>query len=212
MTDEAHMRRALALADTRLGRTWPNPAVGCVIVKDGAIIGEGATGDGGRPHGEEVALASVGREARGATMFVTLEPCAKRSSGTPSCTDRLITVGIARVVIAASDPHPFASGAGVRKLEAAGVEVVTGVCEREATALHAGFFSRVTKQVPIVCADLDRMRYDAVFNPPPGEDLHTVLLRLGTVGLTRLCVAPEGDLAKQLEAQGLLTPVFRLST
>jgi diaminohydroxyphosphoribosylaminopyrimidine deaminase/5-amino-6-(5-phosphoribosylamino)uracil reductase len=211
MTDQAHMRRALALAESRLGRTWPNPAVGCVIVKDGAVIGEGATGDGGRPHGEEAALSTVGYEARDATMYVTLEPCARRSSGVPSCTDRLITAGIARVVIAASDPHPFAAGAGVRKLEEAGIEVVTGVSAADGEALNVGFFSRVTKHMPVVCADADRMRYDAVFNPPPGEDIHTVLVRLGSVGLTRLCVAPDSSLAKQLEAQGLLTPAFRLS-
>lgn len=205
------MRRALALAESRLGRTWPNPAVGCLIVKDGAVIGEGVTGDGGRPHGEEVALGVAGYEARDATVYISLEPCAKRSAGVPSCTDRLISLGVARVVVAAFDPHPFAAGAGVRKLEEAGVEVVTGVCASEGEALNAGFFSRVTKQTPIVCADADRLRYDAVFNPPDGQDLHTVLVRLGSIGLTRLCVAPDSELAKQLEAQGLLTPVFRLA-
>jgi diaminohydroxyphosphoribosylaminopyrimidine deaminase/5-amino-6-(5-phosphoribosylamino)uracil reductase len=210
MTDEAHMRRALALAEGRLGRTWPNPAVGCVIVKDDSIVAEGVTGDGGRPHGEEIALRAAGYALRDASVYISLEPCARRSSSTPSCTDRLISAGVARVVIAAKDPHPFASGAGVRKLQEAGIEVVTGVCAAAAEALNAGFIARVTRNVPIVCADTDRLRYDAVFNPPRGEDFHSVLARLATVGLTRLCVEPGSELAAKLKARGLLTEPFRL--
>jgi diaminohydroxyphosphoribosylaminopyrimidine deaminase/5-amino-6-(5-phosphoribosylamino)uracil reductase len=136
------MRRALALAVVNVSRTGDNPSVGCVIVKDGVIVGEGATAEGGRPHAEEQALAQAGENARGATAYVTLEPCAKRSMGAPSCTDRLIEAGVVRVVIAASDPHPFASGVGIEQLRGAGVCVELGLFEAEARTLNAGFFAR----------------------------------------------------------------------
>ena len=100
------MRRALALAAPMVGRTADNPAVGCVIVKDGEVIGEAATAEGGRPHAEEQALAKAGPAARGATAYVTLEPCAQRSRGGESCSDLFVKAGLACVVIAAADPHP----------------------------------------------------------------------------------------------------------
>lgn len=137
------MQRALALAAAMVGRTGDNPAVGCVIVRDGAVIGEGVTGDGGRPHGEENALANV--NARGATAYVTLEPCAERSSGAPSCADLLIRAGVVRVVIAARDPHPKAAGAGIARMRAAGIAVEIGLFEAEARALNAGFFAKWDK-------------------------------------------------------------------
>lgn len=136
------MRRALALAAPNLGRTGDNPSVGCVIVKDGQIVAEGATGEGGRPHAEEVALADAGERARGAVAYITLEPCARRSTGALSCADRLIEAGVARVVIAASDPHPFAAGAGLERLRAAGVLVEIGRLAAEAEAQNADFFAR----------------------------------------------------------------------
>jgi diaminohydroxyphosphoribosylaminopyrimidine deaminase / 5-amino-6-(5-phosphoribosylamino)uracil reductase len=209
--DHTFMRRALALAEARLGRTWPNPSVGCVIVKDGAVIAEGVTGDGGRPHGEEVALACLSAPVKGATVYLVLEPCARRSGVAASCTDRLIAAGVARVVISAGDPHPNARGAGVRKLKEAGVAVESGLCQADGEALNAGFFSRVTHAAPIVCADADPMRYDSMFNPLPGETHATALARLASIGLTRLCVAPGSALAVDLEQQNLLTPPFRLS-
>ncbi len=205
------MRRALALADSRLGHTWPNPSVGVAVVKHDLIVGEGVTGDGGRPHGEEMALAGIGDPARGATVYMTLEPCAKRSSTALSCTVRLINAGVTRVVIAADDPHPFAAGAGVKHLREAGIEVELGLCGDEARALNQGFFLRVTAKRPLVCADADRSRYDAVFNPPAGEEPRAVLARLATAGFTRMCVEPGGDLAQRLDREGLLSPVFRLS-
>lgn len=208
--DLPFMRRALALADSRLGHTWPNPSVGVVIVKDGVIVGEGVTGDGGRPHGEEMALAGIGPAVRGATVYMVLEPCAKRSSTALSCTQRLLDAGVARAVVAAEDPHPNASGVGLAHLREAGVQVELGLCGAEARALNAGFFMRVTEHRPMVCADADRSRYDAVFNPPPGELPHVVLKRLASAGLTRMCVQPEGPLARQLDGEGLLSPVFRL--
>lgn len=142
MTDEAFMRRALELAATGVGRTGENPSVGCVIVRDGAVIGEGATAEGGRPHAEELALRQAGEAARGATAYVTLEPCAKRSNGGASCTDLLLGAGLARVVIAVGDPHPFAAGVGIERLRAAGLAVELGLLEADARALNADFFAK----------------------------------------------------------------------
>ncbi len=145
MSDAVFMRRALALAAPGVGRTGANPSVGCVIVKDGIVVGEGATADGGRPHAEELALSQAGDAARGATAYVTLEPCAKRSTGAASCSDILAQAGVAGVVIAASDPHPFAAGVGVERLRAAGVVVEIGLMADEARALNAAFFAKWDK-------------------------------------------------------------------
>lgn len=139
------MRRALALAAPMVGRTGANPAVGCVIVKDGDVIGEGATAENGRPHAEEQALAQAGEAARGGTAYVTLEPCAERSVGGASCSDLLIRAGVARVVIGAADPHPKANGVGPARLGAAGVAVEQGVCVDAATAQIADFLSQIGK-------------------------------------------------------------------
>ena len=121
------MARAVALARPRVGLTGANPAVGCVIVKNGRVLAEAATGEGGRPHAEEQALAAAGAAARGADAYVTLEPCGERSSGAPSCADLLIAAGAARVVVACADPSAKASGRGLDRLRAAGVAVETGV-------------------------------------------------------------------------------------
>src|SRR5262245_34586866 len=115
------MQRALALAAPNVGRTGANPSVGCVILANDIVVGEGATGIGGRPHAEEAALAQAGARARGTDVYVTLEPCARRSTGRVSCADLLIDAGVARVLIATRDPHPFAAGVGVERLRAAGV-------------------------------------------------------------------------------------------
>lgn len=142
MSDRAQVQRALAIAATGLGRTGENPCVGCVVVRDGVLLGEARTADSGRPHAEEQALAQAG-DARGATAYVTLEPCAKRTSGSTSCTDLLIAAGVARVVIATRDPHPFAAGIGIERLRAAGVQVDVGVLEEEARAQNADFFANL---------------------------------------------------------------------
>lgn len=139
MDDLEFMRRALAVAARNVGATGDNPSVGCVLVKDGMVLAEAATAPGGRPHAEEQALAGV--DARGATAFVTLEPCAKRTSGGVSCSDHLVEAGVARVVIAARDPHPFADGAGVARMRAAGIVVELGLLEAEARAQNADFFA-----------------------------------------------------------------------
>src|SRR6186713_2717857 len=107
VTDEDHMRAAIALAATRVGLTGDNPSVGCVLVRGGAVVGEGVTGAGGRPHAEEAALAASGELASGAVAYVTLEPCAERSSGTASCSERLAAAGVARVVVACGDSSVY---------------------------------------------------------------------------------------------------------
>ena len=152
-TDTRHMRHALGLARRGLGRVWPNPAVGCVIVRDGRIVGRGRTADGGRPHAEAVALAQAGDAARGATAYITLEPCAHHGQ-TPPCAEALVAAGVARVVGATGDPDPRVAGRGLAILREAGVEVVSGVCEAEARSVNAGFLSRVTRGRPVVTLKL----------------------------------------------------------
>jgi diaminohydroxyphosphoribosylaminopyrimidine deaminase/5-amino-6-(5-phosphoribosylamino)uracil reductase len=147
------MGAALALAARGLGRVWPNPAVGCVIVDRGRVVGRGRTGDGGRPHAEAVALAQAGGAAAGATAYVTLEPCAHHGV-TPPCADALIAAGVARVVVALRDPDPRVDGGGMARLRAAGIEVTEGVAEAEARALQAGFLSRVLRGRPMLTLKL----------------------------------------------------------
>jgi diaminohydroxyphosphoribosylaminopyrimidine deaminase / 5-amino-6-(5-phosphoribosylamino)uracil reductase len=147
--DPGPMRAALALARRRLGLTWPNPSVGCVIVKDRVVIGRGATQRGGRPHAETVALAQAGKAAKGATAYVTLEPCSHHGK-TPPCAEALIASGVARVVVAAQDPDPRVSGKGIAALRAAGIEVELGLCAAEAEEVNAGFFTLMRLGRPMV--------------------------------------------------------------
>ena len=147
------MRAALALARRGLGRVAPNPAVGCVMVKDGRVAARGWTQPGGRPHAEAEALTRVGDAARGATAYVTLEPCAHQGQ-TPPCADALISAGIARCVVALEDPDPRVKGKGVARLRAAGVEVTLGPCEEEAGALNAGYLLRQGEGRPLVTLKL----------------------------------------------------------
>ena len=137
-----YMRRALALGAQQSGRTAENPAVGCVLVKDGEIIGEGATQDGGRPHAETVALQVAGRQAQGATAYVTLEPCSHYGQTAP-CANALIEAGIASCFVAVVDPDPRVHWRGAALLQEAGIDVRVGLCEIEAKAAHAAFFARV---------------------------------------------------------------------
>ena len=137
--DALWMRRAIWLARSRTGVTGGNPPVGCVLVADGAIAGEAATAPGGRPHAEEQAVAQAGEAARGATAYITLEPCGQRSTGAASCAERLIGAGVARVVVGAPDPSRYAGGRGPARLEAAGVPITCGVLEAECAALLAGY-------------------------------------------------------------------------
>ncbi|KIT16543.1 Riboflavin biosynthesis protein RibD [Jannaschia aquimarina] len=147
------MQAALGLAARGLGRVWPNPAVGCLIVRDGRIVGRGRTADGGRPHAETVALSQAGGMARGATAYVTLEPCAHHGV-TPPCADALIETGVARVVVALRDPDPRVDGGGVARLREAGIEVTEGVCEPEARALQSGFLTRIRNGRPALTLKL----------------------------------------------------------
>ena len=145
--DRRHMAHALALARRGLGRVWPNPSVGCVIVRDGRVIGRARTADGGRPHAETEALAMAGDGARGATAYVTLEPCAHQGR-TPPCAGALVSAGIARAVVGAGDPDPKVNGKGLAILRSAGIDVTAGVLDDEARALNTGFLSRVTRGRP----------------------------------------------------------------
>lgn len=153
MSDVLHMRAALALARRGLGNTWPNPSVGCVIVRDGRVVGRAVTAPGGRPHAEPQALAMAGAAARGATAYVTLEPCCHHGR-TPPCTDALIEAGIARVVIALRDPDPRVNGEGVGRLRAAGVAVEEGVLADEAREVAEGFCAAIRLGRPMVTLKL----------------------------------------------------------
>lgn len=147
------MRSAIALARRGLGYTWPNPSVGCVIVADGRVVGRGRTAPGGRPHAETVALAMAGPAARGATAYVTLEPCSHHGQ-TPPCADALIAAGVARVVVACGDPDPRVDGRGLTGLREAGVAVETGVLADAAGETLAGFVCRVRRGRPLVTMKL----------------------------------------------------------
>ena len=147
------MALALALGRRGLGRTWPNPAVGAVIVKDGVMVGRGWTQPGGRPHAEVEALRRAGAAARGATLYVTLEPCSHFGKS-PPCADAVIAAGISRVVSAIEDPNPEVAGQGHARLRAAGIEVEIGVDAEEARRDHAGHISRMTQGRPHVMLKL----------------------------------------------------------
>ena len=151
--DLAHLRTALALARRGLGNVWPNPAVGCVIVNEGRVVGRGWTQPGGRPHAEPEALRRAGGAARGATAYISLEPCCHWGK-TPPCTDALIAAGVARVVAAVEDPNPEVAGGGVARLREAGIAVETGLCGAEAAELNAGFFNRLRLGRPLVTLKL----------------------------------------------------------
>jgi len=143
------MRRALRLAARGRGWTGPNPMVGAVVVKRGRLVGEGYHHEVGGPHAEVWALEQAGKSARGATVYVNLEPCCHHGR-TPPCTETLIRAGVARVVAAVSDPDPRVNGRGLREFRRAGVAVSVGVLEREARRLNEGYFKRLTTGLPLV--------------------------------------------------------------
>lgn len=139
MNDRDFMARAIALAATHVGQTGSNPSVGCVLVKDGAIVGEGVTSVGGKVHGEQNALIDAGEAARGATAYVTMEPCAQRSAGGVSCSEHLVAAGVVRVVVACGDSSVFADGKGSHRLRGAGIHVDHGLMRAEAEPLYAAY-------------------------------------------------------------------------
>jgi len=151
--DQRFMQLALTLGRRGQGRTWPNPAVGAVVVKDGVIVGRGWTQPGGRPHAEPEALKQAGEAARGATLYVTLEPCSHVGKS-PPCADAIIAAGIARVVSAIEDPNPEVAGQGHAKLRAAGITVDVGLGAMEAARDHAGHFRRIRDKRPHVILKL----------------------------------------------------------
>ena len=143
------MRAALALARRGLGTTWPNPTVGCVLVADGHVVGRGWTQPGGVPHAETIALERAGGRARGATAYVSLEPCSHYGKTAP-CADALVAAGIARAVVAMRDPNPDVDGRGIDKLKDAGVVVEVGLMEAEARKVNSGFCTKVQEGRPLV--------------------------------------------------------------
>ena len=151
--DQRFMQLALTLGRRGQGRTWPNPAVGAVIVKDGVVVGRGWTQPGGRPHAEPEALSHAGEAARGATLYVTLEPCSHIGKS-PPCADAIIAAGIARVVSAIEDPNPEVAGRGHARLRAAGITVDIGMGALEAARDHAGHFRRIRNGRPHVILKL----------------------------------------------------------
>ncbi len=162
------MAAALALASRGRGRTAPNPNVGCVIVSGGRVAGRGWTQPGGRPHAEAMALAEAGAKSRGATVYVTLEPCAHASPRGPACSDLLIETAVARVVIAVGDPDPRTDGRGIERLRGAGIVVETGVLEVEARRAMAGFLTRRALGRPHVTLKL-ATSLDGCIALPSGE-------------------------------------------
>lgn len=152
-TDARFMALALSLGARGLGRVWPNPAVGCVIVREGRIVGRGWTAPGGRPHAESQALARAGDAARGATAFVSLEPCSHHGQ-TPPCAEALVAAGVTRVVTALEDPDPRVAGRGHARLRAAGIEVLSGVLSDRAARAHRGFLLNRTEGRPALTLKL----------------------------------------------------------
>lgn len=147
------MAQALVLARRGLGNTWPNPAVGCVLIRDGIVVGRGWTQPGGRPHAEVMALGQAGQAARGATAYVTLEPCAHHGR-TPPCAEALVAAGVARVVAAQTDPDPRVAGRGLQMLRDAGITVTEHILEAEARAMQRGFLTRITQGRPMLTLKL----------------------------------------------------------
>jgi len=162
------MEAAIALGERGRGRTAPNPNVGCLIVRDGAVVGRGWTQPGGRPHAEAVALEEAGAAARGATVYVTLEPCAHASERGPACAELLAAARPQRVVVALGDPDPRTDGAGIARLKEAGIAVELGVGAEAAERSMAGFFSRIRRGRPFVTLKL-ALSIDSMIATASGE-------------------------------------------
>lgn len=226
--DQRWMRRALELASSGLGETWPNPSVGCVLIRDGVVIGEGRTSRGGRPHAETNALQSALGSPDAADAYVTLEPCAHHGE-TPPCAGALIDAAIKRVIVGATDHDPRVNGNGLARLRDAGIEVVTDICGEAARAILSGFFHKLRTQIPLVISGSPTNRHaleraDGVLQTdvtvqdieglashgrlklrvPVGARGADVLRRLGAHGLTSVYVANDDPLAATLQAEGLI--------
>ncbi len=169
--DIRYMGRALALAEPGLGKVWPNPSVGCLLVKDGVVVGEARTANGGRPHAEPLAIALAGDAARGATAYVSLEPCSHVGETSP-CTEALIAAGVKRVLVAVCDPDPRVNGRGIAQLRNASVEVEVGLLAAKAAQLNGGFFRRIQTGQPVVHA----LDVSAASAPHRSYDAHMIAL------------------------------------
>ena len=183
------MDTALARAYAALGSTAPNPAVGCVIVKDGRILAAAATAAGGRPHAETQALEIAGAGARASSIYVTLEPCAHHGR-TPPCAEALVAAGPSEVIIACRDPFAEVDGRGAAILIEAGVRVIEGVRQAAAEALNAGFFETVRHGRALAVEDARAGLIDAEFALQPGEARAQALGRAAAAGLTRVRLRP----------------------
>lgn len=188
--DEFFMRQALELAKTNLGKTSPSPSVGCVIVKDGVVVGSGVTDIGGRPHAEFQAITMAGDLAIGAEIYVTLEPCAHESHRGPACSNILLEIKPKRVIIAHLDPDPRTSGKGLTRLLANEIQTKIGILEDDARQVNAGFINWILHKKPIIGISENGESYDAPFEIRQGEDFETALLRHGEMGHTRVWVSP----------------------
>lgn len=207
---ERWMGEALGLARAMLGRVWPNPAVGCVIVNDGRIVGRGQTQPGGRPHAERVALDDAGDLSRGSSLYVTLEPCCHWGR-TPPCADAIVAAGIKKVFASLQDPDPRVNGGGFRKLRDAGIEVEIGLGAREARRITAGFFHRVATGEPMVAIgeihdDLSFIPdgYDAVMRTQGGDRLWLLTRAAGVAVRARQVAYPGSPATDLLQALGRL--------
>lgn len=158
------MRVALSLARRQLGQTHPNPNVGAILVKNDQIISQGITANGGRPHAETIAIIDAGENAKGATLYVTLEPCSHHGK-TPPCVDAIIAAGIKTVVVACRDKNPQVSGNGITALKNAGIEVIENICETEALEVNQGFFSVIEKKRPYVALKIATSLDKKITNP-----------------------------------------------
>ncbi len=167
LNDEQYMRLALTLGNAALGQTGTNPSVGCVVAKQGRIVGMGAHLRQGEAHAEVHALDMAGAEAAGSTVYVTLEPCSHHGR-TPPCADRLVREGVKRVVVAAQDPNPLVAGRGIARLREHGIEVTVGVLAAEAEALHEAFFHTIVRGRPFVAAKT-AMTLDGRIAAPTGD-------------------------------------------
>ena len=197
-SDFRFMDTALAHARSQLGRTAPNPSVGCVIVKDGRIVGTGATADGGRPHAEPRALEIAGSDTHGADVFVTLEPCSFVGKS-PACTSALINAGVARVTAACLDADPRNAGRGLDLLKAAGIETRRGLLEDSAMILYRPYFDRLETGIPTLSVDDRDGRFDARLTASGPGLAAAELFRLGQAGMNRVNVRPDDPLAVRLD-------------
>ena len=202
-TDLAMMGRALELARGVLGAVAPNPAVGCVIARGETLVAQAATQPGGRPHAETQALELAGEKARGATAYVTLEPCSHHGA-TPPCVQALINARVREVVAACRDPDRRVAGKGLKKLEAAGLTVRLGLLEFEALELNAGFFKRTSTGRPLLRLSQQGAGHDRLLEPARGESLQEALDRLGGEGVTRAWLKPGSEPALEAQRLGLL--------